>query len=86
MNATGPQTIIEAVRYFSDLQVCFRYMVDLKWPDGKIVCPKCGGDKIGNVASRCLLQCKDKECRKQFSAKLGTIFEDCWIAFTKIKK
>jgi transposase-like protein len=41
-----------------------------------ITCPKCGVDKIGNVASRCLLQCKAKGCRKQFSAKLGTIFED----------
>jgi transposase-like protein len=51
-------------------------MVDLKWPDGKITCPKCGGDKIGNIASRCLLQCKAKGCRKQFSTKLGTIFED----------
>ena len=76
MTESGPQTLIEAVRYFSDLQVCFRYMIDLKWPDGKIVCPKCGGDKIGNVASRCLLQCKGTACRKQFSAKLGTIFED----------
>lgn len=76
MNATGPETLLDAVRHFSDLGVCFRYMVQLKWPDGKIVCPKCGKDKVGVIASRSMLQCKDKECRKQFSAKVGTIFED----------
>ena len=76
MNETGPQTLIEAVRYFADLGVCFRYMVQLKWPSGTITCPKCGSDKTGVIASRSLLQCKDKECRYQFSAKVGTIFED----------
>jgi transposase-like protein len=71
-----PQTLIEAVRYFTDPTVCHEYMLNVKWPDGKIVCPKCGGDKIGNIASRRMLQCKTKGCRKQFSAKVGTIFED----------
>ena len=71
-----PTTLLEAVRYFSDLKVCFQYMVGLKWPDGRIICPQCGGDKIGNIITRSMLQCKDKECRKQFSVKIGTIFED----------
>lgn len=72
----NPETLIEAVRYFTDLDVCHGYMVKVKWPDGKIVCPKCGGDAIGNIASRRMFQCKAKGCRKQFSAKVGTIFED----------
>lgn len=75
MNDEGPQTLIEAVRHFSDPQICYQLMVNLKWPDGKIVCPKCGGDKIGMIATRCLLHCNAKGCRKQFSAKVGTIFE-----------
>src|SRR5580704_14429152 len=75
MNTTPP-TLLEAVRYFSDLDACHSYMVSIKWPDGKIVCPKCGGDKIGEIKSRRMFQCKAKECRKQFSAKVGTIFED----------
>jgi len=72
----NPQTLIEAVRYFTDPAVCHNYMLKVKWPDGKITCPKCGGEKIGNIASRRMLQCKGKGCRKQFSAKVGTIFED----------
>lgn len=78
-----PKTLLEAVRLFSDLKVCFSYMVNLKWPDGRITCSKCNGDRIGHVVSRCLLQCKDKACRKQFSAKLGTIFEDSPLGLDK---
>lgn len=71
-----PQTLIDAVRHFADLDVCHAYMIGLKWPDGKITCPKCAGENIGVIASRRMLQCKSVECRKQFSAKVGTIFED----------
>lgn len=70
----GPQTMLEAVRHFSGLDVCHRYMLALKWPDGKPVCPKCGGDNIGAIATRRLLKCRP--CQKQFSAKTDTIFED----------
>lgn len=75
MTEQGPQTLIEAVTYFSDLGVCFRYMTSIKFPGGTIACPVCGG-ACGVVASRHLFQCKDATCRKQFSAKAGTIFED----------
>lgn len=76
MPDTFPKTLLEAVRHFSDAGTCHQYMLRLKWPDGRPVCPKCGGDNIGHVASRRLLQCRAKGCRKQFSAKVGTIFED----------
>lgn len=73
MNETGPQTLIEAVRYFSDKKVCHDYMIQIKWPDGKIVCPKCGGDNIGFLSTREIYKCR--ACKKQFSAKVDTIFE-----------
>lgn len=71
-----PKTLIEAVRVFSDVDLCNEYMVRIKWADGKITCPKCGacGDRIGKIETRKMLRCKD--CRKQFSYKVGTIFED----------
>lgn len=37
-----PTTLIGAVRYFADLDVCHRYMRQIKWPDGKPCCPDCG--------------------------------------------
>jgi transposase-like protein len=78
-----PQTLLEAVRYYSDLKICFETMIAVKWPDGKITCPKCGGDAIGVIRSRSMLQCKAKGCRKQFSAKVGTIFEDSPLGLDK---
>lgn len=78
-----PETLMEAVRYFADLKICDEYMRRIKWPDGKIVCPHCqsSGDRIGEVASRHLLRCKD--CRKQFSHKVDTIFEDSPLGLDK---
>lgn len=71
-----PTTLVEAVTHFADEDVCHETLLGAKWPDGKIVCPKCGGDKIGRITSRRKLQCKAPTCRRQFSAKVGTVFED----------
>jgi transposase-like protein len=85
MNTTSqhPQSLLEAVRYFSDLDTCHQYMVRIKWPDGKITCPKCGGEHVGEIKSRHMFQCKMKGCRKQFSTKVGTIFEDSPLGLDK---
>jgi transposase-like protein len=58
-------------------------MVSIRWPDGKITCPVCGGENIGVIASRRMFQCKAKACRKQFSVKVGTIMEDSPIGLDK---
>jgi len=47
-----------------------RYQV-ARWP----LLPKCGSVKVGLIASRQRLQCREKGCRKQFSLTTGTIFE-----------
>src|SRR5688572_7733287 len=76
-----PRTLMQAVRYFADPDVCEKYMRSIKWPDGKIVCPACGSDRIGEVKTRRLFRCK--ACRKQISAKVGTIFEDSPLGMDK---
>jgi transposase-like protein len=79
-----PQTMIEAVRYFADLDVCHEYMRRIKWPDGKIVCPKCGGDLCGEISTRPgKLKCNRNACGKQFSFKVGTIFESSPLGLDK---
>jgi transposase-like protein len=51
------------------------------WPDGP-VCPHCGGveriGKMGGKATRIGLW-KCYQCRKQFTVKVGTIFEDSHV-------
>ncbi len=78
-----PATLIEAVRYYSDLGLCEKKMSGMKWPDGKVTCPKCGGRAIGRIESRRVFQCKNPDCRKQFSVKVGTIFEDSPLSLDK---
>jgi hypothetical protein len=36
-----PETLLSAVRYFADLDVCNVYMRKIKWPKGKVTCPHC---------------------------------------------
>lgn len=68
-----PNTLQEAVRYFADPQHCLDLLITLRWPHGP-VCPKCHSQEYGFLKSRSIWQCK--HCRKQYSAKAGTIFED----------
>lgn len=81
MHEILPTTLIEAVRYFAHLEVCHDYMRRIKWPDGVVTCPDCGSDNIGEVKTRHLLRCRT--CRKQFSYKVGTIFEDSPLGLDK---
>ena len=79
-----PKTLIEAVKFFSDLERCNTFLADIKWPDGKIVCPKCGNDSCKPIASRPnTIKCNRKSCQKQFSYKVGTIFEDSSLGLDK---
>lgn len=81
MNDDGPKTLIEAVRYFADEAVCMEQMKHIKWPDGNPVCPKCASDNIGVIATRQIFKCRD--CKKQFSCKVDTIFEQSQLGLSK---
>lgn len=78
-----PKTLIEAVEYFSDAKTCFETMLPVKWPGGEIICPRCGCTDVYVIRTRSMLQCKEKTCKKQFSVKVGTIFEDSPLTLQK---
>jgi hypothetical protein len=80
--SSEPTTLIEAIRHFSDSDTCRDYLAGLRWPDG-VECPTCGGKEVTFMASRGLWQCKAKHPRRQFSVKVGTIFEDSPIPLDK---
>lgn len=75
-----PTTLLEAVRYFSDPDICVEYVAALRWPDGP-VCPRCEGREHSYLTTRRVWKCKS--CKKQFSVKVGTIFEDSAISLDK---
>jgi transposase-like protein len=77
---TKPKTLQQAIRYFSDEQVCIDTVAALRWPKGPI-CPKCYHTEHYYLATQKRWKCK--KCYKQFSVKLGTIFEDSPIPLDK---
>lgn len=78
---TFPETLIEAVSYFADPVKALDFMKSLRWPDGKVSCPRCGCARVSFLATRTVWKCGD--CKKQFSAKVGTIFEDSPLGYDK---
>lgn len=78
-----PKTLQQAVIAFSDEQFCIDIIAAMRWVDGQAVCPKCTGTNVHFMQSRKVWQCKNKECKKQFSVKVGTIFEDSAITLDK---
>lgn len=75
-----PTTLQEAIEYFADSQRCLDLLVAMRWPHGP-VCPRCNSPEHGYLKSRSVWQCKG--CRKQYTAKLGTIFEDSPLPLNK---
>ena len=69
---------------------CREIVVENRWPDGPI-CPKCGTPDAYRITRRSrtknlvstLFKCRARECRRQFSATVGTIFEDSKIPLNK---
>jgi transposase-like protein len=75
-----PSTLQQAIRYYSDEQVCIDTVAKLRWPDGP-ACPACEKKDHYYLKSQKRWKCKD--CGRQFSVKLGTIFEDSPIKLDK---
>ena len=75
-----PKTLLKAIQYFTDEQVCIDAVASMRWPDGA-ECPQCQAKEPYYLATQKRWKCRS--CRKQFSVKVGTIFEDSPIALQK---
>jgi transposase-like protein len=77
-----PTCLADAVTYFADADRALAFLVELRWPQG-VSCPHCGTEKPSFLKSRRIWKCRSPECRKQFSIKVGTIFEDSPLGLDK---
>jgi transposase-like protein len=77
-----PKTLQQAIIYYANADTCLSFMVALRWPNG-VVCPTCASKDVRFISTRRLWECKGKHPRKQFSVKVGTIFEDSPISLDK---
>src|SRR5277367_4183129 len=78
-----PQTLQQAIQYFSDEQVCIDAVAMMRWPSGPL-CPYClpeNGKDPYYIKTQKRWKCRN--CRCQFSVKVGTIFEDSPISLQK---
>jgi transposase-like protein len=102
---TLPETLREAVVFFSDEETCHNFLMQMRWPDGKPVCPHCGSQDVGKLVvstrevagrtlrsgkvvapktlTRRLWNCKGLDCKKQFSVRVGSLFEDSPLGLDK---
>lgn len=80
--ATEPSTLKEAIIYFADADNCIAYLVARRWPDG-VTCPTCGRKNPRYITERKVWQCSIKHPKRQFSIKIGTIFEDSPLGLDK---
>jgi transposase-like protein len=77
-----PKTLQQAIIHYSNPDNCLEYMVSRRWPNG-VECPTCGSKDVGFIPTRRLWECKTKHPKRQFSAKIGTIFEDSALSLDK---
>jgi len=75
-----PKTLQEAILHFSDEQVCIDAVAAMRWPNGS-ECPSCLAKEPYYLKTQKRFKCR--VCRRQFSVKLGTIFEDSPLPLQK---
>ena len=72
--------------YFHDEAAAFAHLESQLWPVAPI-CPHCGSfsEKHYNLSKTRLglRKCAEKSCRKQFTVKVGTVFEQAHIPLNK---
>lgn len=74
-------SLLSLTKAFPNEETCIKHLEQLRWPSG-IVCPCCGRTrKIYKVKRSSIYKCGD--CRKQFSVRKGTIFEESRLSLQK---
>ena len=82
----APKTLQQAVIFFSNHENCLAFMVKLRWPDGRVLCPRCGSADVDYLPNAKVFKCYAKHAKglpQKFSLKVGTIMEDSPIPLEK---
>src|SRR5580698_11178099 len=80
MENVKPKTLMEAIRCYADADAALGEVVDSRWPKG-VTCQHCRAEKPMFLRTRRIWKCS--KCRKQFSIKTGSVFEDSPICLDK---
>jgi transposase-like protein len=78
-----PQSLQEAIQYFSNPDNCVDYLAVRRWPNG-VICPVCGSDKVSAFnPKRRTWKCGKHHPKREFSIKVGSLCEDSPIGLDK---
>jgi transposase-like protein len=77
-----PETLQEAIQFFSSYNNCKEFMVAIRWANG-VTCPMCGSSRLIYLENAKLWKCYEKHERPKFSLKTGTVFEDSPLGLDK---
>ena len=80
METAKPKTLMEAIRYYADVDAALAEVTDSRWSKG-VACQHCGADKPIFLKTRRIWKCS--KCRKQFSIKTKSLFEDSPVPLDK---
>jgi transposase-like protein len=69
--------------WFADFEHCRQFMIELRWPDGVVKCPRCGSDNVTYLEKARVWKCYAKHPSPTFSLKTGTIFEESPVGLEK---
>ena len=71
---------------FTDKEAARLHLEATRWPEGA-VCPHCKSKNVRELNGKShragLRQCNEKECRKQFTVTVGTVFERSKVPLNK---
>jgi transposase-like protein len=76
------KNINEVINYFTEDR-CRETLEKMRWPDGRIVCPKCGVRDAYRNSDCKTYKCRDKDCKSRFSITVGLVFEGSKLPLTK---
>lgn len=84
----APASLLECITYFADEDRAHDFFVTMRWENG-IRCVHCQSENIGSLSRsvtksgtvRRVWNCKN--CHKQFTAKMGTIFAESPLPLSK---
>lgn len=69
-------SLIQIMKALPDEDAAIEHFTAIRWKHGAF-CPHCGSTRVYHFSNRRTHKCGD--CRKRFSIKVGTIFEDSKI-------
>ena len=85
-NTPSPTSFLSVLNWSEEK--CREYIAEQRWPDG-VCCPKCGAldpyrcTRKTPSKNRVKSFYKCRECKRQFTATVGTIFEDSKVPLNK---